>query len=82
MVHEFLFDDGSPPSPAVIKKWLDLVENCLINNKSSDYLDPDERIAVHCVAGLGRAPVLVAVALIEAGMNPLEVSINVKKRKK
>lgn len=60
-VHDWEFNDGSPPPPEIIKSWFQL---CLTSFKDH----PDKRIAVHCVAGLGRAPVLVAIALIEAGM--------------
>lgn len=62
-VIEMPFPDGSSPSNDVLGRWLDLVEK---EHREC----PDKPIAVHCVAGLGRAPVLVAVALIEkAGLD-------------
>jgi hypothetical protein len=38
--------------------------------------------AVHCVAGLGRAPALVAIALIESGMSPLDTIEYVRRRRR
>jgi len=81
-VHEIQFDDGTAPPPEVIKRWLDLCESCFINKNSPDYLSDGERIAVHCVAGLGRAPVLVVIALIEDGMEPLEAAQFIRSRRK
>jgi len=81
-VHEFQFGDGSAPSPDVIRRWLDLCEACFVNPKSPEYLSDGERIAVHCVAGLGRAPVLVVIALIEDGMEPLEAAQFVRGKRK
>eukprot|EP00943_MAST-04B_sp_MAST-4B-sp1_P003893 g3893.t1 len=64
------FPDGDPPSDEIIKKWLAVCKEAFgdIYVSSSKYKEPMSGVAVHCVAGLGRAPVLVAIALIEAGM--------------
>lgn len=51
------------------------------NSKSDKSLK--RTIAVHCVAGLGRAPVLVCIALIEfCGFSPLDAVDYVRKRRR
>jgi len=74
-VHDMPFPDGGPPSDEVVDKWLSLL-------RSTYKEDEKETIGVHCVAGLGRAPVLVAIALIEGGMNPLQAVTYIRERRR
>ncbi|KAI8089994.1 protein-tyrosine phosphatase-like protein [Halteromyces radiatus] len=66
------FKDGGLPPAQVIQEWLQLVEKIRGIQVDDDKQQQSPMIAVHCVAGLGRAPVLVAIALIEMGMKPLD----------
>ena len=53
------------------------------NDTSSQSVDNTPAIAVHCVAGLGRAPVLVAVALVErANMEALDAITFIRARRR
>ncbi|KAI2491696.1 protein tyrosine phosphatase [Fragilaria crotonensis] len=66
--------DGIPrwsrPSRELIDRWLGLVEDTFFKESSAVN---SKCLAVHCVAGLGRAPVMVAIALIEfANYDPME----------
>eukprot|EP00297_Palpitomonas_bilix_P017881 CAMPEP_0113866798 /NCGR_PEP_ID=MMETSP0780_2-20120614/67_1 /TAXON_ID=652834 /ORGANISM="Palpitomonas bilix" /LENGTH=159 /DNA_ID=CAMNT_0000851677 /DNA_START=228 /DNA_END=707 /DNA_ORIENTATION=+ /assembly_acc=CAM_ASM_000599 len=73
--HDFPFPDGDSPPTNIIQNWLKIVEQ--------EVLKGGNTVAIHCVAGLGRAPVLVAIALIEfLGMEPLDAVTYIRKRRR
>uniref|UniRef100_A0A3B0MKU6 protein-tyrosine-phosphatase n=1 Tax=Theileria annulata TaxID=5874 RepID=A0A3B0MKU6_THEAN len=72
-VRDLFFNDGDPPPYEIVTRWLELIHQCLETNSA---------IAVHCVAGLGRAPVLACIALVEYGMQPLDAICFVRDRRK
>jgi len=79
-VHNMEYPDGHSPPKDVIDEWLKVVDKVFYSNNTSASSEPvmveaqaRHCVAVHCVAGLGRAPVMVAIALIEFdNMDPVD----------
>jgi protein tyrosine phosphatase type 4A len=88
-LHEMAYEDGHSPPEDVLTKWLELVQERFFsennNNKASSQQQQDvaATIAVHCVAGLGRAPVLVAIALMEfENIDAVEAVMMIRKNRR
>ncbi|CAH1153542.1 unnamed protein product [Phaedon cochleariae] len=60
-VFDLGYDDGTFPPNKIVDEWFKVLKK-----QFND--DPECCVAVHCIAGLGRAPVMVALALIELGL--------------
>ena len=58
--------DGQVPSKEIIKRWLQMCDAFFGPEENQE----EKRIAIHCVAGLGRAPFFVALALVHVGCSP------------
>jgi protein tyrosine phosphatase type 4A len=73
------FDDGAKPPARVIDQWFGLLDDEISKCGPEQ---PFPTIAVHCLAGLGRAPFLVALAMIEyAGFTGVDAVQYIRERR-
>lgn len=76
--------DGACPDKATLDRWLDFLVRHF-PDKSNHHGPANTKVppvAVHCVAGLGRAPLMVAIALMEAGQPSFDAIEFVRKRRR
>ncbi|KAI9105616.1 protein-tyrosine phosphatase-like protein [Phlyctochytrium arcticum] len=74
-VCDWPFEDGSVPPDTIIEKWRQTLDSLQASN-------PHPAIAIHCVSGIGRAPILVTCALIDCGIDPIEAVEIVRKQRR
>ncbi|KAJ3328996.1 Protein tyrosine phosphatase type IVA 1 [Blyttiomyces sp. JEL0837] len=87
-VVDLAFEDGSVPPEPVLTAFRSLIDQLMASSTASTDTSSSSRttdppsIAIHCVSGIGRAPVLVVVALVDAGMEPLEAVELVRQKRR
>ena len=64
-MHELVYQDEGCPSSRIISDFMKIVFKTFPNGRNAQH----DTLGVHCLSGIGRAPTLVAIALIELGMD-------------
>jgi len=59
------FEDGSVPSAPIVAKLRNIIRYIVLRGQSPG-------LAIHCVSGIGRAPLFATMTLIDYGMDPLD----------
>jgi len=81
--HNMEYPDGHSPPKDVIDEWLKIVDKVFYGNAPEPVMEARPCVAVHCVAGLGRAPVMVAIALIEFdNMDPVDAVTLIRRHRR
>lgn len=65
------YPDGTTPTDDIIDEWMEVVDRVFPRKGRADDSE-GSAIAVHCMAGLGRAPLFVALAFVLRGMPKLK----------
>jgi protein tyrosine phosphatase type 4A len=78
-LHEMYYPDGSSPPMDIIERWVKVLTEVF---DTADVATRKPCIALHCVAGLGRAPVLAAIALIEYGTDAITAVTSIRERRR
>lgn len=83
-VEDLNFQDGTFPSKDILIRFRDMVKRAKLEfnaNKTTSILDKP-CISVHCVSGIGRAPVMASVVLIDHGIDNLTAVEFVRSRRR
>jgi len=81
--HNMEYADGHSPPKDAIDEWLKVIDNAFYDNTSEPAKEARPCVAVHCVAGLGRAPVMVAIALVEFdNMDPVDAVALIRRHRR
>ncbi|KAL7717416.1 Protein tyrosine phosphatase type IVA 3 [Entamoeba marina] len=63
-VHELVYQDEGCPSSRIVSSFMKIISAYFYKKENNS----NKALGIHCLSGIGRAPTLVAIALIELGM--------------